>query len=125
LTRFQQQADEVLESVKKINATYGGDAFDDQTLEPSYLLKLIKASSGSFCPLSALIGGLVANQCITAISGKWTPLNQWLFFDAINCLPDNLTEEGVTLVCRSGPLFLTTNRKVLDMMVKLPYLVMN
>lgn len=102
---FQEQANEVLEFAKKINASYGDDAFDEEGFETSYLLKLIKASSGSFCPLSALIGGLVANQCITAISGKWTPLNQWLFFDAITCLPENLTEENVKLVSERSVLF--------------------
>ena len=46
---------------------------------------------------------IINNQCLSvclsvkACTGKFTPIQQWLYFDAIECLPDdavnNLTEE--------------------------------
>lgn len=95
----EAQASQVLELVKKINAQAGDETFSEDEVDSKYLLQLINPAFGSLCPISSLIGGLVANQCITAISAKWTPLNQWLFFDAVSVLPEGLTEESVNLVC--------------------------
>lgn len=42
----------------------------------------------------ATIGGIVAQEVLKACSGKFTPINQYLYYDAIECLPEtDLTEE--------------------------------
>ncbi|KAH3830157.1 hypothetical protein DPMN_103395 [Dreissena polymorpha] len=38
---------------------------------------------GCFLPLCATLGGVVAQEAIKAITGKFTPLKQWLFLDAM------------------------------------------
>jgi hypothetical protein len=36
---------------------------------------------------------------IKAVSSKYTPINQWLFFDSLECLPkEGLTQNDVKLV---------------------------
>ncbi|KAG8325121.1 E1 ubiquitin-activating protein [Homalodisca vitripennis] len=44
--------------------------------------------SGNVCPMNATIGGIVAQEVMKACSGKFSPIYQWLYFDAIECLPD-------------------------------------
>ena len=36
------------------------------------------------------MGGLVAAEAIKGVSGQFIPISQFLFFDAFNCLPEEL-----------------------------------
>ncbi|KAL0272207.1 UNVERIFIED_CONTAM: hypothetical protein PYX00_005273 [Menopon gallinae] len=52
------------------------------------LLKIFsKVSAGDLCPMNAAVGGIVAQEVMKACSGKFHPIFQWLYFDAIECLP--------------------------------------
>lgn len=53
--------------------------------------------SGNLNPINSIIGGIVAQEVMKACSGKFHPIYQWLYFDAIECLPENLTEKNVVL----------------------------
>lgn len=54
------------------------------------LLELFsKICSGNLCPMNATIGGIVAQEVMKACSGKFSPIYQWLYFDAIECLPES------------------------------------
>lgn len=47
--------------------------------------------------MNAAIGGVVAQEVMKACSGKFHPIHQWLYLDAIECLPKDrsaLTEEN-------------------------------
>ncbi|XP_042310273.1 ubiquitin-like modifier-activating enzyme 7 [Sceloporus undulatus] len=46
--------------------------------------------AGDLCPMNAFIGGLAAQEVLKAASGKFTPLDQWLYFDAYECLPEDV-----------------------------------
>jgi hypothetical protein len=49
---------------------------------------------------AASFGGIIAQEIIKAVSSKYTPINQWLFFDSLECLPkEGLKPEDVKLVC--------------------------
>uniref|UniRef100_A0A4W4EK69 E1 ubiquitin-activating enzyme n=1 Tax=Electrophorus electricus TaxID=8005 RepID=A0A4W4EK69_ELEEL len=62
--------------------------------------KLSLIANGDLAPVNAFIGGLAAQEVIKACSGKFMPLKQWLYFDALECLPEqkegdkHLTEEA-------------------------------
>ncbi|KAK7116491.1 ubiquitin-like modifier-activating enzyme 6 [Littorina saxatilis] len=45
-------------------------------------------SSGCLAPMCAAIGGFVAQEGLKAITGKFMPLNQFLYLDAMECIPD-------------------------------------
>jgi ubiquitin-activating enzyme E1 len=49
----------------------------------------------------ALFGGLVAQEVLKACSGKFHPIHQFLYFDSLESLPDNvvLNEENCAPVC--------------------------
>uniref|UniRef100_A0A7S3UZM0 E1 ubiquitin-activating enzyme n=1 Tax=Aplanochytrium stocchinoi TaxID=215587 RepID=A0A7S3UZM0_9STRA len=61
--------------------------------------KVIKAlasgSSAILSPMCAFLGGVVGQEVLKAASGKFMPLKQWVYFDAIECLPDNLPSEDM------------------------------
>uniref|UniRef100_A0A0C9RUB8 E1 ubiquitin-activating enzyme n=1 Tax=Fopius arisanus TaxID=64838 RepID=A0A0C9RUB8_9HYME len=57
------------------------------------LLKIFaNISSGELNPMNTTIGGIVAQEVMKACSGKFSPIFQWLYFDAIECLPEDLGE---------------------------------
>ncbi|XP_046406056.1 ubiquitin-like modifier-activating enzyme 1 [Ischnura elegans] len=56
------------------------------------LLRFSKLASGDICPMNAVIGGIVAQEVLKASSGKFMPIYQWLYFDAVECLPDEVPD---------------------------------
>lgn len=59
----------------------------DLELNKELLRTFCKISSGSLNPLNAAVGGIVAQEVMKACSGKFHPIYQWLYLDAIECLP--------------------------------------
>ena len=47
-----------------------------------------------FQPLSAFVGGVVGQEVIKAISGKFTPIQQWLYADMREVVPSGCEQEG-------------------------------
>lgn len=60
----------------------------------SNLLKIFsKVCAGNINPMTSFIGGIVAQEVMKSCSGKFTPIFQWLYFDATESLPEKVTEE--------------------------------
>jgi len=45
-------------------------------------------------PLAATFGGIVGQEVIKAVTGKFHPINQWLFLDAFEAFPDESLDES-------------------------------
>ncbi|KAJ8676887.1 hypothetical protein QAD02_012674 [Eretmocerus hayati] len=58
-------------------------------IQEEVLILFSQTSSGDLNPMNAVIGGIIAQEAIKACSGKFHPIYQWLYFDAIECLPKN------------------------------------
>lgn len=55
-----------------------------------YLLRcLADTCGGKLAPLCAAIGGIAAQEVLKGLSGKFTPLKQWLLLDAIELCSNN------------------------------------
>lgn len=50
---------------------------------------------GVFSPLCAFMGGLVAQECIKAITSKFSPVHQLFYYDAVEVLPEFNVEKHV------------------------------
>lgn len=50
-----------------------------------------KTCDGDLCPINAVIGGISAQEVMKACSGKFMPIKQFFNFDAIECLPEDLS----------------------------------
>ena len=61
-------------------------------LKSELLEVFAKISAGNLAPMNAVIGGIVAQEVMKACSGKFHPIYQWLYFDAIECLPADRSE---------------------------------
>ena len=54
------------------------------------------SARGDLCPLAAVIGGIAAQEVMKACSGKFGPVNQFLYFDALECLPEENADQILT-----------------------------
>uniref|UniRef100_A0A8D0F4U1 E1 ubiquitin-activating enzyme n=1 Tax=Strix occidentalis caurina TaxID=311401 RepID=A0A8D0F4U1_STROC len=61
-------------------------------LDQDLLRELAFQATGDLAPVNAFIGGLAAQEVMKAVSGKFTPITQWLYFDALECLPEENKE---------------------------------
>lgn len=66
---------------------------NDTEINAQLLETFAKICAGDLNPMNATIGGIVAQEVMKACSGKFHPIYQWLYFDAIECLPK---EEVIT-----------------------------
>ena len=73
----------VYESAKKI--------VDDDKVEFELDEKVIKElayqAMGDLNPMAAFFGGLAAQEVLKAVSGKFQPIQQWMYFDSLESLP--------------------------------------
>ncbi|KAG6558134.1 hypothetical protein Mapa_000315 [Marchantia paleacea] len=57
------------------------------TLDEELVKLLARGAHVELSPIAAITGGIAAQEVMKAISGVFTPLSQWLYFDALECLP--------------------------------------
>eukprot|EP01130_Rhizamoeba_saxonica_P006439 TRINITY_DN2563_c0_g4_i1.p1 TRINITY_DN2563_c0_g4~~TRINITY_DN2563_c0_g4_i1.p1 ORF type:complete len:1041 (+),score=296.06 TRINITY_DN2563_c0_g4_i1:205-3327(+) len=87
----------VLNTIKELNEDLGESKIDITENEEAIVTTLAKISSGNIAPMAAIFGGLVAQQVITSATGKFTPINQWFFYEDIRCVDTDLPEEEFEL----------------------------
>lgn len=56
-------------------------------LDKNLLRELSYGARGDLSPMAAFFGGLAAQEVLKAISGKFYPIVQWLYFDSLESLP--------------------------------------
>ncbi|OWK14948.1 hypothetical protein Celaphus_00000471, partial [Cervus elaphus hippelaphus] len=81
-------------------------AVQQDNLDEDLIRKLAYVAAGDLAPMNAFIGGLAAQEVMKACSGKFMPIMQWLYFDALECLPEDqeaLSEDKCLPVCDGGP----------------------
>ncbi|KAJ8981692.1 hypothetical protein NQ317_003413 [Molorchus minor] len=91
-------ADEFVSLAKSIAV----DGSNDNEFNTSLLETFAKISAGDLNPINATIGGIVAQEVMKACSGKFQPIYQWLYFDAIECLPSDCGEITEELAAPTG-----------------------
>jgi ubiquitin-activating enzyme E1 len=50
--------------------------------------KLCYTCSGKLCPIDSIVGSIVAQEVMKGISKKYTPINQWLYLDFSEIIPE-------------------------------------
>lgn len=85
----KENADEVVALAEKIVSKMA----DKIELDSNLIRQLAFTSRGSLAPMAAVIGGLVAQEALKAISGKFHPIHQYFYFDSLESLPKNLPSE--------------------------------
>ncbi|KAJ2493780.1 E1 ubiquitin-activating protein, partial [Coemansia sp. RSA 2052] len=78
-----EDAAEVLRLANEIN-----DKSEQKAeLDAELLKKLSYQATGDLSPMVAVFGGLVAQEVLKACTGKFMPINNFMYFDALECLP--------------------------------------
>jgi ubiquitin-activating enzyme E1 len=63
---------------------------DKLDMNDSITKKVVNAYDGFLTPMNSIIGGLVSHNVISGISNKYTPINQWLYYDCLKiCDPEH------------------------------------
>jgi len=60
-----------------------------------------KICCGNIGPIQSVIGSITSQEIIKACSNKYNPIHQWLYFDAIDCLSDDIINESDCIVNQS------------------------
>ncbi|XP_051483773.1 ubiquitin-like modifier-activating enzyme 7 isoform X2 [Apus apus] len=88
--RAPADAERVLELARSLGTQQG-------PLDEDLVRAFASVSAGDLCPVAAVIGALAAQEVLKAITGRFLPLDQWFYFDALECLAlegaAQLTEE--------------------------------
>ncbi|XP_067854572.1 ubiquitin-like modifier-activating enzyme 1 [Heptranchias perlo] len=68
----------------------------EEPLDEDLVRKLAYVAGGNLSPITAFIGGIAAQEVMKACTGKFMPLNQWMYFDALECLAEENEEAFLT-----------------------------
>ncbi|XP_035515300.1 ubiquitin-like modifier-activating enzyme 6 [Morone saxatilis] len=74
-----QDAEVLLKLTEEVNATLRNKA----SVNPELVRCLSRTARGTLPPLAAAVGGLASQEVLKAITGKFAPLQQWFYLDAI------------------------------------------
>ncbi|KAJ2770047.1 E1 ubiquitin-activating protein [Coemansia nantahalensis] len=78
-----EDADQVIRLANEIN-----DRWSQKTeLDEKLLRMLAYQATGDLSPMVAVFGGLVAQEVLKACSAKFSPIKNFMYFDALECLP--------------------------------------
>ncbi|SPQ99934.1 Ubiquitin-like 1-activating enzyme E1A [Plasmodiophora brassicae] len=61
--------------------------YKDANIDASMLRRLARCAAHCIAPIAAAIGGIAAQEVLKSCSGKFTPLDQQLYFDCVEILP--------------------------------------
>ncbi|KFG81667.1 ubiquitin-activating enzyme E1 1 [Metarhizium anisopliae] len=56
-------------------------------LDEKLLKELSYQARGDLSPMAAFFGGITAQEILKAVSGKFQPIKQWMYFDSLESLP--------------------------------------
>ncbi|CAF1348799.1 unnamed protein product [Rotaria sp. Silwood1] len=82
-------ADKFYEIVEKLNRENREQVLTDQ-LNKHWIRLFAKTCTGDLCPIQSVIGGIATEEAINAVTEKFMPIRQFLYFDAVECLPENV-----------------------------------
>jgi len=83
-------AKELVALAEQINSSSMKSKVDK--LDADLLKKLSYTAQGSIAPITSFLGGVVAQEALKGLSGKYTPLNQYVYLDAVEVVPDLTTD---------------------------------
>uniref|UniRef100_A0A8C7XLE1 E1 ubiquitin-activating enzyme n=1 Tax=Oryzias sinensis TaxID=183150 RepID=A0A8C7XLE1_9TELE len=93
---FQKKHNRLPAPWNRVNSAQTGSAKVEE-LDEDLIKKVSFLAAGDLSPINAFIGGVAAQEVMKACTGKFMPIMQWLYFDALECLSEDagvqLTEE--------------------------------
>lgn len=91
--------DRFISIAKELNGSWSF-AEKQEELDENLIRQFAYVATGNIAPMQAVIGGITAQEVMKACTGKFMPLKQWLYFDALECLPDNALQTLTEDLCQ-------------------------
>ncbi|KAI1918914.1 E1 ubiquitin-activating protein [Ophidiomyces ophidiicola] len=88
LPRPHHESDAVL--VLELAQALAKDSEESIELDEKLIKELSYQARGDLCPMAAFFGGLAAQEVLKAVSGKFHPIVQWMYFDSLESLPTSV-----------------------------------
>lgn len=79
------------QEVLKIANELAAATEDKPELNEKIIKELSYQARGDLNPLAAFFGGIAAQEVLKAVSGKFGPVHQWMYFDSLESLPSSTT----------------------------------
>ena len=64
--------------------------FPDLEIDQALISKLGRCCASQIAPMTSFIGGVAAQEVLKSCSGKFSPIRQFMYFDARECIPNDL-----------------------------------
>lgn len=87
LPHNDSDAQDVLETAKDLASSQE----EKVELDEKVIKELSYQARGDLNPLACLFGGIVAQEVLKGVSGKFNPVTQWLYFDSLESLPTSVS----------------------------------
>lgn len=84
-------ANKFMEIFRDVNKQRARKAEEDGHVE-ELVRTFAYTAGGQTAPLISVVGGVAAQEVAKACSAKFPPLQQWLYFDALECLPQDTSQ---------------------------------
>ena len=85
--RNEEDAAQVWASAQRLAASHS----DKPELDQKLITELAFQARGDLSPMVAVFGGIVAQEVLKAVSGKFHPIVQYMYFDSLESLPTSVT----------------------------------
>jgi hypothetical protein len=86
----------------------------DNQIDENFQRLFAKTSAGSTIPVMSVVGSIIAQEVLKAITGKFRPIEQFLYLDAFECLGGDVAPDDVPDVFVSCSFVRSNNRFSLD-----------
>lgn len=118
----QEDAEEMVSLTHKVNR----QAQQVEEIDEDLVRTFSYVAAGNICPMQAIIGGIAAQEVMKACSGKFGPIKQWFYFDALECLPNGQKvkeESAAPLGCRYDSQIAVFGKEFQEKLSSLKYFV--
>ena len=88
----EEDAIAFVELCKEVNETLAVE-YRLSELNENVLKTFAMTCRGEICPITAAFGGIIAQEVLKACSNKFTPIHQFMYYDAFEALPER-SEHG-------------------------------
>jgi len=58
-------------------------------VDENLIEQVLRCRKSRLCPINSIIGGITSQEILKACTGKFSPIYQWMYFDAFECLVDD------------------------------------
>jgi len=84
----EDDAKSVLDIATKLNDSASAETKVEK-IDEDIIKKLSYGSIGEIAPITTFIGGVASQEILKACSSKFTPMQQWMYYDSAEVLPEN------------------------------------